>query len=157
MKGTGFATNASIRGINQKTIEEIERYVHEKCKHLLLNSVYDETENQAENFTFLPGHATVILQLPSLLKELEGRTKKPSEINLNSKGLSFLMKELIKTAINNSSRDDKHHRFSGVIQNFAAYIFMLSGKSCYEILSQNLPLPQSSTICKFDHFFRCSQ
>lgn len=37
---------------------------------------------------------------------------------------------------------------SEIIRYFAMYFHMVCGKMCYETLSSNLPLPQSSTVRK---------
>lgn len=140
--------------MNGEKISLLEKYVS-KHLHLLKNTAY-EREHEIEDFSFLPGHATMLLALPDLVEEYD-RANKPCTANVNSLidslPLSFLMKEMIRTATNNSAKDPKHRQFSKIIQNFATYLYMICGKTAYEILSQNLPIPVANTICEFYKFF----
>lgn len=145
-----------MKRLNEENIIVLEKYVSTNLKHLLENTVYSDFET--DNFSFLPGHTNLLLTLPDCIRkfEMNDKTRKPnvaaqnSNFNLDSLPLSFLMKELIRSGIDNSSKDARHRKFSSVIQSFATYVYMMCGKACYEILSQNLPLPQANTICKLN-------
>lgn len=109
----------------------IEEYVSKKLKHLLVGTVYAEMEQSGEKFSFLPGHNAILSSLPACVQQFEySRSKKHSNlaIDVNSFPFSFMMKEFIRTAMENYSRDSKHQKFSSVIQHFATYIYMHCGK-----------------------------
>lgn len=144
LKAAGYNNNIALRGLNKDVVTVLEQYVQNKLKTLLANSVYSEMEF----FSFLPGHTTLLLALPAHVEKFENSHPKrdPNVVDLNS--LTLLMKEMIETARENCSKDVKHHKFSSIIQNFATYIYTICGKSCYEILCHNLPLPQPNTVCK---------
>lgn len=157
MKASGYNNNIALKGLNEEKIISLEKYVAKNLKHLIQNTVYADFE--MGDFSFLPGHTTLLLALPDYVKRFEMNNTKncsSSNINLDRFPLSFLMKELIRNGIDNSSkdltRDLRHRKFSPVIQSFATYVYMLCGKACYEILSQNLPIPQANTICKLNVF-----
>ena len=63
-------------------------------------------------------------------------------------GFSVILKELILTAIHNGNLSKNNAEYSDIIRYFSTYIYLIGGRSCYEVLSQNLPLPSRSTICK---------
>lgn len=156
LKASGYCSNIALSGLNQDKICSLEKYVSNNLRNLLTNSVYTEDLAEDGDFSFLPGHAAILLALPDCVKKFESNnTSKTPNLSeyINFLPLSFLMKEMIKTAVENSSKDAKHRKFSSVIQNFSTYIYMMCGKSCYEVLCQNLPLPQANTIRKFNDCF----
>lgn len=59
-----------------------------------------------------------------------------------------ILNKLIKTAEFNELKDKNHATYSDEIRYFATYIFLLCGRSCYEMLRSNLPIPSVKTICK---------
>lgn len=112
-------------------------------------------ESKQLPFSFLPGHRALLLGLPNKIKEFNAwllkhasQNKTPMQCLLDLPNITFIMKELIKTAINNSEVNPQRRRFSDAIKNFGIYLYMMCGKAAYEIISNNIPLPQPSTICK---------
>lgn len=106
---------------------------------------------QAENFMFLPGHRALLMGLPEKIKEYivwKKENKPPTFDILKSADVSFIMKELVRTALNNRNVEPKRRRYSESIRNFALYLYMMCGKAAYEVLSNNIPLPHPSTVCK---------
>lgn len=91
---TGFDNKISISTLNEKNIEEIEKYVNKK-KDILQNSkVYTESDV----FEFKPGHRSLILSLPKKFAEYtqSEKNKPKSNNNLkNSKSDDQLKNELI--------------------------------------------------------------
>lgn len=61
----------------------------------------------------------------------------------------FIMKELVRKTLNNYNVEPKRRRYSDSLRNFAIYLYMMCDRQSYEILSNNIPLPHPSTICKF--------
>lgn len=71
---------------------------------------------------------------------------------------TFILKELVRSARQNSNLPPTRYRYSEEIQWFSTYVFLLCGRSAYEFLSYNLPIPSVSTtrnhICFFFSFHR---
>lgn len=133
---TGYDDPVLLSGMNEKEIEIIETYV---CDHL---HTLAEQYSHIKPFVFLPGHKKLLMCLGKKAEAYKPSTKKADDWNLSH--ASVLMKELIKSTLENSNR----RHYSDTIKDFSTYIYMRGGKSAYEVLCANLPLPQVSTICK---------
>lgn len=142
---SGYDNLIAVKGLNKEALNEIERYMSENdTNDSLKDSIYDNKEH----FCFLPGHKTILLSLPSYVERYEKcNTECFDYIKMHP--FSFIMKELIKTAVKNHGRDQKHRQFSIEIQYWATYLYTMCGKACYEVLCANLPLPQANTIRKY--------
>lgn len=136
LKESGFETKECIALINENNIFEIEQYANEN-KIILRNTSYENIEN----FKFKPGHKNYILNLPNQIKLFANE-------QYDSTDFSFMLKNLIETAEQNSKRNLNGFRYNAAIRCFATYIYLHCGKLCYEVLSANLPIPQPSTIGK---------
>lgn len=92
------------------------------------------------------------MSLPTHLSHFEHSQKSEIDINacINALPVSFIMKEMLRNAIQNSNKNAKNRRYSEKVQDFATYVYMLCGKYCYEVLSSNMPLPQADTVRKFN-------
>lgn len=127
--GSGFDNILSMMDINRDDIDDIEKSFGK---------------------SILPGHKKFIVALGKKAKEFESSLakakKEKSEIDLP--GATFIMNELVKSAMQNANVAPTRHRYSEDIQWFSTYIFLLSGRAAYEFLSSNLPLPSVPTICK---------
>lgn len=95
-------------------------------------------------FKLLPGHRTLITAIVKCVDQ--NHEKNSDELPLATKS-SVIMKEFIKSAIENE-RSANNNTYSDVMRNFATYIFNMSGRSCYNVLYKNLPLPSIATVCK---------
>lgn len=144
LQKSGYDNTISIQNLIDDRIDRVEKFVQQN-----LQPVLDEAYAKMSEFRFLPGHRATLLGLPEAIKKFESRTETSAKTIINSLPLSFIMKEMIETAISNADKDPKHRRYSETIQYFASYIYMHCGKACYEILSNNLPLPQANTTCMF--------
>lgn len=141
----GYDNPIAIELLNAENIVEIEKYVAINLKHALVDSVY----SNMKQFSFLPGHKAILLSLPSYVDKFDQFIRKNNkDCFVDTLPLSYIMKELIKTGIKNHGRDKKHNQFPVEIKHWAAYMYMMCGKACYEILCENLPLPLANTICK---------
>lgn len=103
------------------------------------------------NYKFLPGHRALLLGLP---KKIEGfiewrpQHKTAATDILISPNISFIFKELVKTALANCNVEAKQRRYTDAIKHFGIYLFIMCGRQAYEVISSNLPLPQSNTVCE---------
>lgn len=55
---------------------------------------------------------------------------------------------MVETSVNNAKRDKNHAQYDDVIRYFSTYIYLSAGRSSYEVLNHNLPLPSTKTVCK---------
>lgn len=100
--------------------------------------------------SILPGHKKFIVALGRQAKLYESsREKTKTKCEFDQSVLTFIMKELNKTAMQNANVAPTRYRYSEAIQWFSTYIFLLSGRAAYEFLCSNLPLPKVSTIRKY--------
>lgn len=65
---------------------------------------------------------------------------------------SVILTELIKTANKNKNRSKNGYQYEDIVKYFSTYIFLLCGRTCYETLNKNLPMPSTKTICKYIFF-----
>lgn len=122
----------------------------EKIKSL--TCCHSEFYKNLANFHFLPGHVTIIATIPKYIEEYR-IAHQSSDFEVNGR-YSFLLEELIRTAESNLFKDPNHATYSDTIRYFATYIFLLCGRSCYEILRENLPFPSVKTICELNRLSR---
>lgn len=123
---------------NHITVNYMEEIKMFNCCH----STYYKNQ---EVFKFLPGHASTVGALPKYVEKY--RIAQQPEFELNGR-YSPILEELIKTADLNLFKDKHHATYSDTLRWFATYIFLLCGRSCYEVLCANLPLPSTKTICE---------
>lgn len=103
-------------------------------------------ENQMKR-SLLQGEKKFIIALGKKAREYDeslSRTKNSSDFDLSS--VTFILKELVKSAVQNANVPPNRNRYSEAIQWFSTYIFLLSGKAAYEFISSNMMLPSISTI-----------
>lgn len=141
---TGFDTKAALKNISEESIKAIEEYLNDNFDELIAG-LPDYRRNRP--FKILPGHRALILSVPQLMIKTETKTVKND--SKSSSAFSFVLKWLIDTAENNSGKEPKARRFQKNLQLFATYLYLMCGKSCYETLSANLPIPQAQTVGMF--------
>lgn len=141
----GYNDPISLSGINEQEIETIEQFVNDNLHTL------SEQYSCLKPFVFLPGHKKLLIGLGKKAEQFLQHTKKVMNIHpsWNQSDITFLMSELIKSAQENSKKYPTRRRYTDSIKEFSSYIYMLAGKSAYEVLCANLPLPQASTIRKY--------
>lgn len=159
---SGYDTMLSLKNIN---LERIEKHINEHCRDLIqgLDCCHHEFYQKQEVFRFLPGHGDFLSTLSNYMcnhieaeaasktEVRSGRTSdnlRLAEMVKQMSGFSVILKELILTAIKNADSSKNNAEYSDIIRYFATYVYIIGGRSCYEILHQNLPLPSRSTICK---------
>lgn len=144
----GYDTITSMKSISAQDVKDIEILVRNESsgRELIqsLNCCYSKDYREQDEFHFLPGHKSVILALPRIVHEYQHQNF------IIPSYFSYVLRELISTAVNN--RENLRPVYSEAIKSFATFLFLKCGRSCYEFLYKNLPLPCINTICKFiDH------
>lgn len=61
---------------------------------------------------------------------------------------SLIMKTFIESAQSNYGRHPNGLRYNDINRYFSTFVYLFCGKSCYETLSANLPIPQVNSIRK---------
>lgn len=139
-----YDTIASLRNINCESITEIQRQVnlHFRPSLQVLNCCHSNYYKQQSEFELLPGHRDFLLSLPRYLCAL---TTANSSKNT---AFSTVLNSMIETARQNADKDNHNAQYNDIIRFFSTYVFLLCGRSCYEVLNHNLPLPSTRTVCK---------
>lgn len=139
---SGFTSKAALQKITPENIKSIEQYVNDNFDSLI-DGLSDY--KRVRPFKLKPGHCMIIESIPELLNRAkaveESKTKSRNEFQ-------FVMKWLIETAERNAGREPKGRRFDETVKLFAIYLYIMSGRACYDTLSANLPLPQATSIGK---------
>lgn len=149
MSLSGYDKIFALTEINEDKILEIQQHINGEKIVLFKDMVCSHAgyyTNQ-EVFKFLPGHSSILLALSKVAREyLKNRFSIKSE---ESNHAYPLLHEMIKTAEYNNFKDKHNASYSDVIRYFSTYIFLLCGRSCYEMLRMNLPLPSVKTACTY--------
>lgn len=146
----GYNTISSLKNISVKNVEEIEDFVNKGSSGRELiksfDCCYKKTYSEQTEFHFLPGHKSVVLALPEIAHQYsqQKRFEIPSHF-------PFILRELIETAENN--KDKFRPMYSDAIKSIGTFLFLKCGRSSYEFLSKNLPLPSINLIRKFVSVF----
>lgn len=144
----GYSTIFSLIEIKEQQLNEIENFIKTHKQNIAsIECNHSEYYRSIEEFKLLPGHSTMILALSKYALEYQEKTKSCQSSRQND-SFPFVLNELIKTAEQNLFRDPNHAQYPDTVRFFATYIFLLCGRSCYEMLRANLPLPSTKTICK---------
>lgn len=144
---SGYDTFASIKNISVKSILEIQQHIslHSRQTIAELNCCHCEFYQSQEQFEFLPGHKDLILALPSFNFN---DPQMSTSVHTQENKFSFIMQNMIDTA-KEAVNKLKIYKYSDIIKYFATFVFLLCGRSCYEFLNSNLPLPSTKTVCKY--------
>lgn len=141
LENSGYNTLAAIRCINPGSIQRIEKFFNDNIEKLVDGLIGTEYES-VRPFAVIPGHCAIIESLP---RYLETPTQSTAVAKLPI--FSQIMKLLIDTAEQNAGRNAKGKRYQEDLRNFSTYIYLMCGRSCYETLSANLPIPSVNAIC----------
>lgn len=144
-------TNFSDENLSE-IVEYVRKFSHDKIKKFDCTRhgcTIAHYKNQKE-FDLLPGHRNLIAEVAKYInKDLQENIHLPvpGETIKTHLGSTKMMEEMIQTDITN--RGSKHcSTYSEIMKYFATYLFIMCGRSCYDFLYQNLPLPSISTVCK---------
>lgn len=107
-------------------------------------------------FQFLPGHRNIWLSLRENIDNMQASMQAVNNSASNSDALinsvpeeyTVILTEFLKTAKINSNKSKHAYQYSEIVKYFSTYIFLLCGRTCYETLNRNLPMPSTKTICK---------
>lgn len=157
----------SLLGLNEESLVSVESFAQKSLQHLIkqLNCCHSEIYRNQTEFQFIPGHKSLILKIPEKLELAKKLDSRPVSLSALCQHMidrisdmpmtSTLFNEFLKTVVMNENRAKTRFRYTEIIRSFSMYIYMLCGRNCYEILSSNLPIPDSSTICMYLAF--CSR
>lgn len=154
LEESGFNCKATLILLNADSIVEIENYVNEN-RAILVGTNYETIFP----FKLLPGHRMLLRNIPQYVEQLKNSEGK-SEPNMDTSQYPYMLKCLIETAESNANKSKKGHRYNDTIRYLAIYVYQMCGKSLYEMLSANLPIPAPSTIHTFIYhilFFNVQQ
>lgn len=166
---SGYDSLLGINLLNESSMFEVEDFVNaNRDITLKLECCFADSYKNLKKFRFLPAHRLLILRLPHYVNEIFGPNIAASaKINRqqheiideghrkDANGYSFLLKKLIESTEKNAVAAKNRYRYDETIHLFSTYIFLCSGRSCYEVLSSNLPIPSKHTVCKFHIVFLC--
>lgn len=149
----GYDTLASIRNISMGSVTQIENEMNVNARNLIqqFDCCYSEYYKRQIDLKLLPAHRDLILYLPKIIDQVVGH-RDPDEMFIESAnkhpGLSVILRELIKTAVNNYKLPKTRAEYSDIIRHFSTYVFIMCGRATYAVLHDNLPLPSISTVCE---------
>lgn len=141
----GYNTIFSLFNISRESILEIENTMNRSFRVISeFDCCYAKYYQEQSVFKLLPGHIDFILALSQYgLKSLE-------DSNCDDTKLPFFLRELMQTARRNAVKGKNHAEYSNSMRFIATYIFLTSGRSGYNFVYNNLPLPSISTVSKFN-------
>lgn len=154
----GYDSIISIRQICEERIEELQNFIEKNKNEILFNEKYNmlddiNTYQTQRKFEFLPGHKNILLDLPKHIQMMQSKNALESALfqNVacdNEDEYSLILRELIKSAKRNQNKSKHAFNYNDTIKYFSTYIFLLCGRTCYETLCKNLPIPSTKTVCK---------
>lgn len=116
------------------------------CSHIT-------TYMNQQNFKFLPGHRFSISSYVERMVTARATNDPNESIQIDDPAFTPLLREMIRTSLNNYGKLSTNNRFTELLMNFSIYIYIMAGKSCYEVICANLPLPKAGTIRKNEFKF----
>lgn len=159
---SGYDSLLSIKRIDEEKINALEHHIQNRVQNdrniLEALDKNDKTTSIYKSqifFEILPGHRTILLILPDIIEKLFDSTDELSNMqlpnNLNNlipNEYSVILSQLITSANNNRNKSKNAYQYDDVLKDFSTYIFLLCGRTCYETLNRNLPIPSTKTICE---------
>lgn len=151
----GYDNIASLKLIDNENIRDLEEYVKKNRSSLTLENLECAHKNrylETRKFEFLIGHKALLIDwCKNYLNDPDNLAPKDVFIG-NHSSFSVILRELVYSAVSNEHKNATNHRYSDKLMDFCIYLFIMSGKACYEFMSANLPIPKAGTICKFKLF-----
>lgn len=146
----GYDRNTSLFNISHESVLQIEQHINTQSRNVIqqFNCCYSEYYKKQKEFKLLPGHFDFICAF-SHYNPTDFRCANPKDQAKDSSELPFILKEMLQTAHRNADRDKNHLQYSDTLRFFSTYVFLLGGRSTYELLNSNLPLQSTKTVCKF--------
>lgn len=115
LTGAGYNTLLSLIGIDEAMIKKTEDFLNAN-NHFIhqLNCCYNEHYKQLERFEFLPGHKSIILEIPNQIRAYQNRKsgrkehgKEPSTEHVTKQLMEQLQAKLIKNLLNYTKEQGK--------------------------------------------------
>lgn len=142
----------SLKQLNVEKVIDMEQYVSDYGHSILseLSCCHSEKYKSQKKFKFLPGHRSILLCLSHIIENSNIDEKDNYSLSNGTPNESFstILSELTKTAENNYKKPKNNASYCDTVRYFSTYIYLLGGKSCYETLQRNLPIPSTKTIRK---------
>lgn len=166
---SGYDCILSVKQLTNEKIDELEKYIEKNKNKMLCKIITDLEESnycddslsaykEQELFEFLPGHRTILLSLRDNIERMQLQVLNDAsngvhkfmteEVRELTGEYSVILTELLKTAKNNSNKSKHAYQYNDIVRYYSTYIFLLCGRTCYETLNKNLPIPSTKTICK---------
>lgn len=162
LSSCGYNNILSLQNISIETVNRIEKHVNEHSRDIAkdFDCCHKEFYKKQTVFKFLPGHFDLLIEFSRELAKHNIANESKVDRNCesldliqaveNHPSLSVILKEMIKTAIRNGVYGKNNAQYTDIIRYFATYIYIIGGRSCYEVLYKNLPLPSVSTVRKYE-------
>lgn len=160
LSSSGYDNVSSLGYISENSLILIENHMSENL-HLIqsIDCCYAESyKKQDRKFKLLPGHWDLLLAVSKQIStHLDTRNREIRNTNYNivekavqnHPNYSTILKELIKTVLQNVNTPINRREYSDIIKYFATYVFIIGGRSLYEVLRKNFLLPSASTVCTY--------
>lgn len=157
---SGFDNIESFENINNESVDGIEKYFNENLEsgREILPKCHAAYQSD-KLFRLLPAHRATILNIPKIISDIGTDIKQHQKQQIDecetNPAFSNVLKEFIKSALNNYGNPSPRNRYSNVLINLSIYTLIMGGKALYEALSANLPIPAPVTVCQciFTEFF----
>lgn len=149
---SAYNTLQALKLLNEEKIVVIEKYISDYGQSVIeqLDCRHSKQYKNQTHFRFLPGHHALLLELPkyaqsalNIIQNVEQNSEQSSEPYF-----SVILNELLNSARINAKMPKNKAKYSETLRYFFTYIYLLGGKSCYETLQRNLPIPSIKTICE---------
>lgn len=146
-------------------LQEIKKF---NCPDSSCSCKLYKTENQepgqAHNaFRLLPSHRVLIIAISNKIREYYAQDHAPEEQSTSpvpaqshttftgTKAGTPVLRALIDSAnFNREGAPKKGYLYSPLIRKFSTFLFLLSGRRCYNFLQKNLSIPTYSSVCKYN-------
>lgn len=152
LKECGYNEISTLSVLPSENVDELENYIEQNLKHVVaeLKCCNSSTYLSQNVFKFVPAHKNFILNIKKRIDYMKSNCGGANSLNdpHSFDELPRLLQMFIETAKSNAKKIPTQFRYDEAIRYFSMYIHMVCGKMCYETLSNNLPLPQSSTVRK---------
>lgn len=153
---SGFDSIVSLKYISEQAIVNTEKYTNKNLLYLkkILHSDDPSTVAYKKQsvFEFLPGHRAILLALPDIIKNIELQSNMENTLVENIKEYPIILKKLVESFERNKNKSKHANQYDDVLKCFSTYLFLLCGRTCFETICKNLPVPSTKTIRKCNSF-----
>lgn len=147
LKKSGFDTPEYLCGLTEFQLNQLEENINlnrTMFENIQIECLHIANYKNNQNFKFLFGHRFLILNFAKIPAPTD--TNRTFARTFEHPSFPILLKQMIKTALNNYEKSSTSNRYPELLMDFAIYIYIMGGKACYEVVAANLPLPSTNTI-----------